>query len=153
MQTPTSTPWKGLDLPNFRRRRSMGDNGYWDWRCWFWVKGEEVDRVWGRQITQNRIFQATSAALGRQELLMYGVLTNKVSIAGCAVVAASRRCQQECCRSKTDLVIAVWIRFFGGGRVSWSSIFFWHDRVEMLMAKNSDRIFTSLQGIIDVFYI
>ncbi len=57
------------------------------------------------------ICQATISALGRHELLMYGVLKNMVSIAGCAVMAASRRCQQECSRPKTDGATAVLVRF------------------------------------------
>ena len=42
---------------------------------------------------------------------MYGVLTNMVSTAGCAVMVASRRFQQECSRPKTDGVMAILIRF------------------------------------------
>ena len=42
---------------------------------------------------------------------MYGVLTNMVSIAGCVVMAASRRFQQECSRPKTDGDTAVLVRF------------------------------------------
>ena len=38
--------------------------------------------------------------------------------------------------------------FFEGGLVSWSSNFFWHDRVQLLMEKNSDSCLTSVQGII-----
>ena len=55
---------------------------------------------------------ATFTALRRQELLKSCIKTTMLSMAECVVMAATWRHHQECCRSKTDQVMAVLVRFF-----------------------------------------
>ena len=43
---------------------------------------------------------------------MYGVVTTMCGMAECAAMAATRRCHQEGCWSKTDGVTAVLVRVF-----------------------------------------
>ncbi len=77
-----------------------------------------------------------------------GMETTLLSMAECAVMAATRRCHQERSGLEIDEVMAVLVYVLGGVRVSWLLNFFLVTRVRMLMEKNSDSCLTSMQGII-----
>ena len=81
-----------------------------------------------------------------------GVVHNPAmfSIARCAVMGATRRCPQICCRPKTDWVITVLIRFLGVTECHGRRFFLTRSRRDV-DGKKFWQNFTSVQWIIALF--